>query len=307
MQGPPARQGKTCTGLSAPANMSSLFAFVKSRLDYLGPTVYCETPEELRTRHLGLYAHAYSAEPPAEARVSERDVSLELGRTPMRGTSGKIASPMGSWHSLPRSSFHHVLSALRGFQNPVPDRSPSEDIGLTIFGPLRPAQSRFALTDAVQQCPGAPGTLPVQGALTGASQQHPGAPGTQGAQKPAAADQSFLDSQQGQATDPKAGAAVDSMLAHLTDKAQAAAGKAKVKARAKATAQRASKAKGKGKPKATCKAKGKGKPKATCKAKGKGKAKAKAKLVLGCSKCRYSGGGCGVCRNPSFSGKRGRP
>ena len=35
VQGPPARQGKTCTGLSAPANMSSLFAFVKSRLDYL--------------------------------------------------------------------------------------------------------------------------------------------------------------------------------------------------------------------------------------------------------------------------------
>ena len=48
-------------------------------LQYEGPTVYCETPEELRTRHPGLYAHAYSAEPPAEARVSERDVSLELG------------------------------------------------------------------------------------------------------------------------------------------------------------------------------------------------------------------------------------
>jgi len=51
-------------------------------------------------------------------------------------------------------------------------------------------------------------------------------------------------------------------------------------------------------------AKGKSKP--------KGKAKAKAstvgsamKLVLGCGKCRGAPGGCLVCRNPAFQGKRG--
>ena len=30
-------------------------------------------------------------------------------------------------------------------------------------------------------------------------------------------------------------------------------------------------------------------------------------LVLGCSKCRYSSGGCKQCRDPAFAGKRGKP
>ena len=52
--------------------------------------------------------------------------------------------------------------------------------------------------------------------------------------------------------------------------------------------------------KAKSKAKGKAKAKASPKGKAKGKAKAKAKLPiaegLGCSKCRYSSGGCSKCR-----------
>lgn len=36
-----------------------------------------------------------------------------------------------------------------------------------------------------------------------------------------------------------------------------------------------------------------------------GEGSAETSLVLGCSKCRYSDRGCGVCRDPKFRGKRG--
>jgi len=47
------------------------------------------------------------------------------------------------------------------------------------------------------------------------------------------------------------------------------------------------------------KAKGKSSPKCTA------KTSSAMKLVLGCGKCRGAPGGCGVCRNPAFKGKRG--
>lgn len=255
---------------------------------YEGPTLYCETPEQLKTRHPGLYAHAYSDEPPAKARLSEEDVQAELARTPMRGSTGKVASPMGSWHSLPRSSFHHVLSALRGCQNPVPSRSLTDDIGLTIFGTPRPAQPRLALADPFPQRPGAPGP-----------------PQDQGTPQLAAAVQQLPDSPKGQDLAPKADASVDNMLAHLSTKAGAVAGRAKAEAKARAASTPH--------PKATAKCAGRAKGKAKAKAapkphpKAKAKTSTKAKLVLGCSKCRYSSGGCRVCRTSAFTGKRGRP
>ncbi len=63
-------------------------------------------------------------------------------------------------------------------------------------------------------------------------------------------------------------------------------------------------AKGTAKPKA----KGKGKAKAKAKVKPKGKAAAKrGQMALGCSKCRYLPNGCGTCRDPNFTGRRGKP
>jgi hypothetical protein len=47
------------------------------------------------------------------------------------------------------------------------------------------------------------------------------------------------------------------------------------------------------------KAKAKSSPKCTA------KTSPAMKLVLGCGKCRGAPGGCGVCRNPAFKGKRG--
>ena len=58
--------------------------------------------------------------------------------------------------------------------------------------------------------------------------------------------------------------------------------------------------------------KGKAKAKATAKVKAKAEPKSKLpapsskKLVLGCSKCRFSSHGCEQCKNPRFSGMRGR-
>ena len=304
-----ARQQVTKVEISCDDRLAALRCFKEYLrtlpLQYEGPTLYCETPEQLRTRHPGLYAHAYSAEPPADARVSDNDVQLELARTPMRGTSGKTTSPMGSWNSLPRSSFHHVLSALRVCQNPAPGRSRNDDIGLTIFDTPRPAQPRPALPDVCQQPLGAPGTRQDQLALTDAFQQRQVAPGTlqdQSILQPAAAAQNFLVSPQGQAPVTKPNTSVDTMLAHFAGRANAVAGSSQGKGAGERKAE--DKGKSKAKPKGKAKAKAASKPHSQASA---AKPKKKAKHVLGCSKCRYTGGGCATCRNASFTGKRGRP
>ena len=79
-------------------------------------------------------------------------------------------------------------------------------------------------------------------------------------------------------------------------KKQKKAANAKAKAAAKAKAKAAAKAKPKPVAKAHAKAKA-----APVPAKPTGK-----KLILGCSKCRYVTAGCSQCKDPSFTGKRGR-
>ena len=78
--------------------------------------------------------------------------------------------------------------------------------------------------------------------------------------------------------------------------------KAKSTAKAKAKGNASAKATPTTKATATPTTKAKAKPK-PAPVKGKGKA---AKLILGCSKCRYAASGCGTCKDRSFTGKRGR-
>ena len=62
---------------------------------------------------------------------------------------------------------------------------------------------------------------------------------------------------------------------------------------------------GKGKAEAKAKAKATAKVKAKAEPKSKLPAPSSKKLVLGCSKCRFSPHGCEQCKNPRFSGMRG--
>ena len=75
----------------------------------------------------------------------------------------------------------------------------------------------------------------------------------------------------------------------------------------KATANANTKAKAKAKAKAVAKAKAKDTASAKHPAVVKRPAAAVSSLILGCSKCRYTVNGCGACKDPAFTGKRGHP
>ena len=238
---------------------------------------------------------------------------FELQRTPCRATRvppNQNLQPSG-WQNLPRRDFSHVMNAVTNFQ--TPPRLPGSVLGLTIYDhpqSAMPTQPSLALTNgllALTDGESPPQTCleglppPTNGQVAQLSNGHappqtylrggpptPKMPQTQlvGAQQPAQTNQGKGN--------------VDVMLNQLLDQANGVdpAGQSTKPAAAKPP-------KKKNKPKAKAKAKGKAKPEP------KGVVSSK-KIVLGCSKCRYSKSGCNDtadgsygCRNPKFSGKRG--
>ena len=272
--------------------------------EYEGPKQYPSTPDVLREEVPGLYAHAYSNEGAGEPVISDRDLMLELQRTPCRKTrdcpetQGAMV-PLGgvrSWNKLPRSAFASVLGAFQrhASTSAFEDR---EIRGLRIFETPRPSEGRDAGASLVlMNGPNAPPPLcdgsphPLNAIADGPPEpSNSGSPPTPGSSPtvhviPAPRRCSGKTSPPGATTSSSIDTSVEGMLQNLQSRPLGA------------------KAKAKGAPKA------KAKSKAAPKTNGNGEeGKRKSALLLGCSKCRFLPKGCGVCRNPSFSGKRGRP
>jgi hypothetical protein len=271
----------------------------------------------------GCRGGATKLQPQASTTLAVPAVSLQLGDSPMERMASMMFQRMEAMATSQQRIMEMAMGATPSHRaNPRPlaalaDSSPLmyrklPTIG--IGGPLALSDAPGALafhgasaSSAESPPPKAPG--PIIESLTPTTQNQDGEAGTLGAEE--------VEEECAESAD--LARMLDMLASRKSDNKDKGKGKGIGKDSGESTAEGAGEGTGKTggpKGKGICKAGGpKGKGKITLKVKSKPKAKAKAAskaaakaagkpAVLGCSKCRWSKGGCTQCKDPEFHGHR---
>ena len=91
---------------------------------YDGPSVYPDSPEELREQYPALFSIAFADELPENTKFANLEIVMQMALTPCRSTKQNVvetasAEKGSGWSRMPRQAFPSILNAAQGLQQSI--------------------------------------------------------------------------------------------------------------------------------------------------------------------------------------------